>query len=333
MEFSAPGILPGIPKKPFNIIGLACFMILLVSVVMQLSLFYLTRRFAAPLEARSWYVWAVTFIPLYAVAVPIGIALFRCIPAERAAVRKLRFKDLLIFLVMCFPVMYIGNIIGSLINAALHALLGTEIKNPLDALMNGSNIWLAVLVMVILAPVIEEFIFRKLIIDRMRAYGEGACVLVSGLLFGLFHGNLAQFFYAFGLGAIFAFIYLKTGRLRYPIFLHMAINLYSGIIGPLLLRDVDLDALTQAGGKDTGAMMQWLTAHLPSLMILGLYTIVNLALVITGFVLLIVRRRAFFFEHGPLQPEKGTGFQVLFLNPGMALFAAIALAMFVLSLF
>jgi membrane protease YdiL (CAAX protease family) len=74
--------------------------------------------------------------------------------------RKLRFKDLLIFLIMCFPIMYIGNIVGSLLNSALHKLLGTEIGNPLDLYMSSSNLWLAVLFMVILAPVIEEFISR-----------------------------------------------------------------------------------------------------------------------------------------------------------------------------
>ena len=271
------------------------------------------------------------FIPLYAAGVPVGVALFKRIPADDSVIRKLRFKDLLIFLVMCFPIMYIGNIIGTALNAALHALLGTEIKNPLELLMNGASVWLAVLVMVILAPVIEEFVFRKLIIDRVRSFGESHCVLVSGLLFGLFHGNLSQFFYAFGLGTLFAFIYVKTGRLRYTVFLHAAINLYSGIIAPLLYKGLDLNALTHGGEVNPDAVIRWMAERLPNLIAIFFYSLVNLALVIIGLVLLIVRRRAFYFEHGSQQPVKGTGFRTLFHNTGMIFFAAAALG-FVFSL-
>lgn len=330
MEYSEQRILQP-DKKLFSRIGLACFAILFITSALQLGVHYLVMNYKPVWTVRSWYIWAVTFIPSYGIAVPIGMLLFLRIPRDTAATRKLRFKDLIIFLIMCFPIMYIGQLIGSLSNTALHTLLGTQVRSPLDMFVGSDNIWLTVLFMVILAPVIEELIFRKLIIDRMRSYGEGACVLVSGLLFGLFHGNLSQFFYAFGLGAIFAFIYVKTCRLRYTIFLHMAINFYGGIVTPLLLKGVDLDALTSAG-NDPQALLRWLAAHLPNLIAVSVYAIVNLSLVITGLVFLIVRRRAFSFEHGPLQPARGTGFKILFLNLGMALFAAAAIALFVLSL-
>ena len=53
------------------------------------------------------------------------------------------------------------------------------------------------LYMVICAPILEEYIFRKLIVDRTVKYGQGVAVVLSGLMFGLFHGNLNQFAYAF----------------------------------------------------------------------------------------------------------------------------------------
>ncbi len=330
MAYSEQNILPKPRRRTFSQIGLACFAILAIGSLLQVAAQYLVASVAPAWIAQPWYLWALTFIPLYVIAVPIGFLLFKRIPTDKAETKKLRFKDLLIFLIMCYPVMYIGNFIGTLISTALHTLLGTENRNTLDLFTNGSSIWLAVLFMVLLAPVIEEFIFRKLIIDRVRPYGEGACVLVSALLFGLFHGNLNQFFYAFGLGAIFAFIYVKTGRLRYTIFLHMVINLWGGIIAPLLLKGIDQNAL--ADRTNPQAMMRYFVEHLPQLMGFSLYAMVNLSLVIAGFVLLIVRRRAFFFEHGPLQPAIGTGFKVIFLNLGMALFVAGAFALFVISL-
>lgn len=332
MELSEPTILQRSRAKIFSQIGLACFVILAATAALQVAVNYLTYYFAPELADQSWYLWAATFIPLYVVGVPVGIALFRRIPTDKALPRKLRFKDLLIFLVMCFPVMYVGNLVGTLLSSLLHMLAGTEAQNPLDAYLGGANVWLSLLFMVLLAPVVEEFIFRKLIIDRIRPFGEAVSVLVSALFFGLFHGNVNQFFYAFGLGAIFAFLYVKTGRLRYPVFLHMTINLLGGVLAPLLLKSIDLNALAQMSGRDPREILQYAAAYLPQLMALGLYSMVYLALVIAGFVLLIVRRRAFFFEYGPLQLQRGTGFKTIFLNTGVILFIVAALALFALSL-
>jgi membrane protease YdiL (CAAX protease family) len=318
------------PREPhrniFSQIGLCCFAILFIASALQLGAAYLIAYFKPVWTVRWWFIWAVTFIPTYVLAVPIGILLFRRIPTVTFITKKLRIKDLLIFLIMCFPIMYLGSIAGTLLNNALHALLGKPDRNALSLFLSGSSIWLSALFLVILAPVIEEYIFRRLIIDRLRAYGEGACVLVSALLFGLFHGNFSQFFYAFGLGAVFAFLYVKTGRLRYTIFLHMAINLY-GLLSPLLVKAMGLDALF-----DNANPVRYLVEHLPQLITFMLFIIVIFSLVIAGFVLLIVRRRAFYFERGPLQLGKGTRFKGMFLNLGTALFTAAALALFILSL-
>ena len=56
--------------------------------------------------------------------------------------------------------------------------------------------WFTFTFSVVLAPVMEELIFRKVLIDRTIVYGDKAAVVLSGLLFGVFHGNFHQFFYA-----------------------------------------------------------------------------------------------------------------------------------------
>ena len=70
------------------------------------------------------------------------------------------------------------------------------------------------IIAVLIAPTAEELLFRKLLTERIVKYGELAAVLASGLFFGLFHGNLNQFSYAFLLGLFLGFIYVKTGKLR-----------------------------------------------------------------------------------------------------------------------
>lgn len=88
---------------------------------------------------------------------------------------------------------------------------------------------LNIAMVVFAAPIVEELLYRKMLIDRIAAYGDGVSVVVSGLLFGLAHGNFSQFFYAFGLGALFAYVYIKTGHIGYTIGFHMFFNLIGGV--------------------------------------------------------------------------------------------------------
>lgn len=69
-------------------------------------------------------------------------------------------------------------------------------------------IWLMILIIGILGPFSEEFVFRGLIYRNLRGKGSRyiAAATVSALFFGLMHMNLNQFCYAFVLGLVFALI-------------------------------------------------------------------------------------------------------------------------------
>jgi membrane protease YdiL (CAAX protease family) len=125
--------------------------------------------------------------------------------------------------------MYIGSIIGNLISGIFGA------GNALQGIVTNSNIWATLLFAVVLAPVVEELIFRKMIVSRLRKYGDRTAILVSSLLFALLHGNLSQLFYAFGLGCLLGYVYARTGKLRYSIGLHMTINFLGSFVGVLIL--------------------------------------------------------------------------------------------------
>ena len=76
--------------------------------------------------------------------------------------------------------------------------------------------------------------FRKLLLERLRPYGERFALWISALCFGLFHGNLSQFFYACVIGLALGYVALRTGRVWQPMLLHAMINAVSTILVPLL---------------------------------------------------------------------------------------------------
>ena len=54
---------------------------------------------------------------------------------------------------------------------------------------------------------------------------DKVAIITTAILFGLFHANFSQFFYAVALGMIFAYVTLKTGTIKYSIILHIVVNI------------------------------------------------------------------------------------------------------------
>lgn len=88
----------------------------------------------------------------------------------------------------------------------------------------------AILTTVLLAPVCEELIFRRLLLDRLLFLGDWSALLLSSLFFGLFHTNLYQFLYAFGVGLVLGYVRIMTGRVSLSIALHLFINAFCGVL-------------------------------------------------------------------------------------------------------
>lgn len=86
--------------------------------------------------------------------------------------------------------------------------------------------WFVLILMAgIIIPIAEELIFRALIYKRLRrSYGIGFALVISSLLFGIFHGNLVQGVYAFLLGLLLALIYEKWENIYLCMLYHMAAN-------------------------------------------------------------------------------------------------------------
>jgi len=78
--------------------------------------------------------------------------------------------------------------------------------------------------MAVLPAIIEELLFRGLILQGLLKYGHVVAIIFSSLLFSIFHLNPSQTVYQFILGAICAVIYLRTKNMWYPIILHFINN-------------------------------------------------------------------------------------------------------------
>lgn len=170
----------------------------------------------------------------YILPLPIFIYLMNKLEKQEISSNKVSIKKFIKYLAITMVLMWIGNIIGLLLTETLGYIMQSPIENPIVETINSSGIYLNLLLMVIAAPIFEELFFRKFLIDRTIKYGKGISILLSALLFGLFHGNLNQFFYAFLMGGFFAYVYINTGKITYTIALHLIINLFGSVISLLI---------------------------------------------------------------------------------------------------
>lgn len=278
----------------------------------------------------------VSMLPMYLIGMPILILLVKGIPSEKPENHPIKAGQFIIAAIMCFALVYLSNIVGTITTTIIGALKGGEVQNQILNATVGMDLWMIFIFMVICAPIMEELIFRRLIVDRTMRYGQGVAVLVSGLMFGLFHGNLNQFVYAFVLGVFLAYLYAKTGNLKITIGLHMLINFFGGVVSTWLIRLIDLDEYySLAMDADTDALMNFLGENLVGCVAYMVYFLFIISVMIVGAVLIIVSlaKKKFVLNRGSFVIPKGKKFSTVILNGGMIVYSAIWIITIVLQLF
>ena len=316
-------------KKHFSSLGLMYFFGALIIIGVQVAVSMLVLAFAPSLLDNPNLSLLVSMLPTYAIAFPLTSLLIRQVPGVQMKKHNMKPTQLLGAFAISYALMYLSNLAGQFFTNIIGIIKGSPVDDAIADLVSELNPLTAFFVMVLLAPALEEWIFRKLLVDRTIRYGEGTAIFLSGLMFGLFHGNLNQFVYTFLVGAFWAFIYVKTGRLRYTIYLHMALN-FMGSIGSLFF----LDAIsTLEGGSSAMNGFHFLLGMLLPLAIVIPYLIVVFGLVISGIVLLVTNWMRFRLIPAELFIPKEKRFSVIFLNAGMILYVLFWIIQIILQLF
>jgi len=312
-------------SQDFSRIGMGIFEMLLIGTAVQVLLMLLFDSVAPSLAESSVGMLALTFIPLYIIAMPIGIKMLMRVDAYAPEKKSLSFGSFLKAFCISLFMMYLGNMAGIFITSLIN---GGETVNPLDALIANDAFILKFIIVVIVGPIMEELIFRKLLIDRMSIYGERLAIVTSALLFGLFHGNISQFCYAFMLGLVWGYVYIRTGNIGNTMLLHMLVNFLGSIVAPCLTQFADLDTLQAISAEtDPEKMMSLLS---PGILAYIGYVMCLLFISIVGLVLLLRMRRRIYFEPAALELPREGRFRTVWLNKGMSccLFGCIVLMVY-----
>ncbi len=274
--------------------------------------------------------FGIRFVIIY----PLMYFFIRKLPKFEIKKNKLGIGGFIACLFITYFLMIAANIVGMVLNSLIGNATGNGAVNPLMDVVDGMSPIVMIVIVAVLAPVWEELLFRKFLIDRVVNYGEVTAMLMSGVMFGLYHGNLAQCAYAFAIGCFLAFIYIRTGKIGYTIAIHMFINGFSTYLTKFMLSGVNIAEMQgYLLNGDTESYTKFVQENMVALAgvaMVGLFVIVA---VFVGFILAIVLRKKFVFEHHEEEIEKGKRFKTAVLNPGMILYMIYWIATVILTQF
>lgn len=112
-----------------------------------------------------------------------------------------------------------ANIVSSIIDS-----FGLENDLSMPLTNDPSVLILFFITIAVAPPIVEELLFRGMILQSLRRFGDGFAIVASAMLFGLFHGNFVQMVFAFIAGLVMALVDVRTNSLLPSIFIHFCNN-------------------------------------------------------------------------------------------------------------
>ncbi len=143
---------------------------------------------------------------------------------ETYPTQKLGFKLTSLLVLFGLSIAMIANYVSNM-TVGVFDMFGIDanidIEYPCD---NFLDVLLFYVSVAVLPALVEEFAFRGVILKIMRKHSDSLAILVSGVMFGLMHGNFTQIPFALVVGLILAFITVKTNSLIPAMLIHFLNN-------------------------------------------------------------------------------------------------------------
>lgn len=313
-------------KRTFSRIGFALLAffgaayaaVFVLELVLQLFFRMTPEEILQPITAM-----VISSVAMYGVGFPVFVlVLLPAKPVPRTA-GKVPLSTVAVLTLIAFFLMYIGNFVGIFASGLFENFFHFALEESTLELI-GSLPWYVVFVFaVVIGPLVEECIFRKWILDRTRVYGEKLAILFSALTFALFHMSIQQFFYAFLIGLVLGYLYVRSGNLLSVWLIHALLNFFGSVVPLLLMQYCNYTELLESVMESPDAMLAQMTENPIAFGAVLLYSMVNMAMIVLGAILFFRNRRKVYFESAEQALPRDSEATVAFTGIGVILFIAL----------
>lgn len=149
----------------------------------------------------------------------------------------------------------------ALINAFSRLYAEDATTNVMTGITADNSFLFSLICIAVLPAVLEESVYRGIFYQEYRRINPFGAIFFSALLFGLLHGNLNQFTYAFVMGIIMAFVIEATDSILSTMIIHFVTNGLS-VVALYALRNLDYykEIMDTTKEVSTGSVLEFVRA-------------------------------------------------------------------------
>lgn len=184
----------------------------------------LAADFSSPEEYESadWYLYLSFLASPLGFAAVAAIYFVRTKESVKAAVGVCKPRYYLLAVLLQIGLLSLSELNNLFISfLERFGYVPSEVRIPS---LDGGGLFGVLLVVAVLPALMEELIFRGLLLKGLKSFGTAAAVLLCGALFSLYHQNPVQTAYQFVCGAAFAFVALRAGSILPTVLSHFLNN-------------------------------------------------------------------------------------------------------------
>ncbi|PFV83499.1 CPBP family intramembrane metalloprotease [Bacillus sp. AFS059628] len=134
-------------------------------------------------------------------------------------------RNLFVWILVGIILVFLAQVVGSMLDKSVFQLT-TQSANTSSTVAAAAISPVALISIVLLAPLVEEFVFRYAAINILtRKFKKNWSILISSLFFSIMHFNFPFIFGYFLIGVILAVVYVRSNRLLVSFFVHASMNL------------------------------------------------------------------------------------------------------------
>ena len=240
-------------RKNANILCFGLLLTIFISIAIHFIWSFLVNLFSLyNILPPAFYECLDLLAYIASFAIPcILLVQFLGIPTRVAfPMRRVRTSLLVPSVLFCLGASVVGAILSSLVGALLYGVFGVTPVMPDLGSPEGPAATILYAISLTIAPaVMEEILFRGVIMQSLRRFGDSFALWTSAILFGLCHGNLVQGPNAILLGLVIGYIVLRSGSLVAGITMHFINNALA----------LGIDMIIKQLGQEQGIMLNGLT--------------------------------------------------------------------------
>jgi membrane protease YdiL (CAAX protease family) len=157
----------------------------------------------------------ITILPVIIIFRYLGLRV-----TKEIRIKKIKGSNIALSILLAFLLQPVLNFV----NALSLCFTNNETSEMILNVSEQLPFFAAVLLVAVLPAIVEETLFRGVVYQNYKKAGIGKAVLLSALIFGLFHGNLNQFTYAFVMGMIMIYLIEASGSIVSSMIVHFITN-------------------------------------------------------------------------------------------------------------